>query len=128
MKTIVATLFAVLMFGVFSSSAKAQTSNILVISQNSSTKVVSVISAPDSGVSGTYLSYSSQLSTTITAIENKLFSGLASGTVLIVRVDANKNITVLVAPDPGLSGQFVVVDDKLSSVSGAIKNRLYLGL
>lgn len=111
-----------------SAPAQAQTSNILIVSQDSTTKVITVTKASDNGVTGTWLSYSSQLSTTGVAIENKLFSGLAAGKVIVVRIDANKTMTVLLADDPALPGSFVAVDNNLPNVVGAIKNSLYLGL
>lgn len=87
-----------------------------------------MVRTADNGIAGSWLSYSSQLSTTATAVENKLFSGLAAGKVIVIRIDANKNMTVLLADDPGLTGDLVVVDNVLSNAMGAIKNRLYLGL
>ncbi len=128
MKKLFAALFALAVtVGVMVPSAHAQTSNILVISQDTN-KVITVIRTADNGVTGSWLSYSSQLSTTATAVENKLFSGLATGKSIVVRVDASKTMTVLLADDPGLTGEYVVVDNTLSNAVGAIKNRLYLGL
>ncbi len=98
-----------------------------MISQDAN-KVITVVRAGDNGVTGTWLSFSSQLSTTVTAVENKLFSGLSTGKVIVVRIDASKTMTVLLADDPGLTGEYVVVDNTLSNAVGAIKNRLYLGL
>ena len=89
---------------------------------------ITVVDVADPGVTGTWLSYSSQLSTTATAIENKLFSGIPAGQVLLVRIDANKNIIVMLVNDPGVTGQFVVIDNSVVNAVGAIKNRLYLGL
>jgi len=128
------TLLAALALAVgISTSAQAQTSNILVISQDASTKVVTVIKAADDPtITGAWLSFSSQLSTTGTAIENKLFSGLAYGKVIVVRIDASKTMTVLLADasvlPADLHGSFVAVDTNLPNVVGAIKNSLYLGL
>jgi hypothetical protein len=124
------TLLATLALAVgISTSAQAQTSNVLLISQNTNTKVVTVVRAADPGVTGSWLSYSSQLSTTATAIENKLFSGIPAGQVLLVRIDAYKNIIVMLVNDPGISGgEFVVIDNNIVNAVGAIKNRLYLGL
>ncbi len=87
-----------------------------------------VIRTADNKVTGSWLSYSSQLSTTVTAVENKLFSGLSTGKVIVLRIDASKTMTVLLANDPDLTGEYVVVDNTLSNAVGAIKNRLYLGL
>jgi hypothetical protein len=123
--TIVATL--ALALGI-STSAQAQTSNVLLISQDTSTKVITVVRAADPGVTGTWLSYSSQLSTTATAIENRLFSAIPAGQVLLVKMDAYKNITVMLVNDPGVTGEFVVIDNSIIGAVSAIKNRLYLGL
>ena len=128
MKKLFAVLFALAVtVGMMASSAQAQTSNILVISQDAN-KVITVIRIADNGVTGSWLSYSSQLSTTVTAVENKLFSGLSTGKVIVLRIDASKTMTVLLADDPGFTGEYVVVDNTLSNAVGAIKNRLYLGL
>ena len=122
------TLFATLALAVgISAPAQAQTSNVLLISQDAN-KVVTVVRTADPGVTGTWLSYSSQLSTTATAIENKLFSGLPAGQVLLVKIDPYKNITVMLVNDPGVTGEFVVIDNSIVNAVGAIKNRLYLGL
>jgi hypothetical protein len=122
------TLFATLALALgISTSAQAQTSNILLISQNAN-KVITVVDVADPGVTGTWLSYSSQLSATATAIENKLFSGIPAGQVLLVKMDANKNITVMLVNDPGVTGEFVVIDNNIGNAVGAVKNRLYLGL
>lgn len=117
-----------------STSAQAQTSNVLLVAQDSN-KLITVFDTADPGLSGAWLSYSSQISTTGTAIENKLFAGLPSGTVLLVRIDSNKTMTVMVVNDPGffkpgfpLVGQLVYQDASLAGAIGALKDRLYLGL
>jgi hypothetical protein len=128
MKRFFAVLFAVAVTaGVMASSAQAQTSNILVISQDAN-RVITVIRAADNGITGSWLSYSGQLSTTATAVEDRLFSGLAAGKVIIIRVNAGKTMTALLVDDPGLTGDSVVVDQALSKAVAAIKDRLYLGL
>jgi hypothetical protein len=102
-------------------------SNILVITQ-ASTKVITVVNAADNGVSGTFLSFSTALATSKDAIENKLFSGLAAGKALVVRVDGSGNIIVLLADDPGLSGDFVAESATLSQITDAVADALYAGL
>lgn len=128
MKKFFAVLFALAVTaGVMTSSAHAQNSNILVISQDAN-RVITAIRAADNGITGSWLSYSGQLSTTATAVEDKLFSGLATGKVIIIRVNTGKTMTALLADDPGLTGDSVVVDQTLSKAVAAIKDRLYLGL
>lgn len=122
--TLVATLAVAL--GI-STSAQAQTSNVLLISQDTN-KVVTVIRTADPGVTGSWLSYSNQLSTTATAIENKLFSGLPAGQLILVKIDANKNMTVMLVNNPYVTGEFIAIDNNIVGAVGAIKNRLYLGL
>jgi hypothetical protein len=102
-------------------------SNILVITQDSSTKTVTVIIAADNGVTGTFLSFTSALASSSDAVENKLFSGLASGKALVVREDSG-NIIVLLADDPGLTGDFVAQSQSLSQVANAVSDALYAGL
>ena len=128
MKNFVLTLLLAVTLAIVAPSAQAQTSNVLLISQDANTKVVTVIRTADPGVTGTWLSYSSQLSTTAPAIENKLFSGIPAGQVLLVKIDSYKNITVMLVNDPGVTGEFVVIDNNIVNAVGAIKNRLYLGL
>lgn len=111
-----------------SAPAQAQTSNVLLISQDAGTKVITVVKAADPGVTGTWLSYSSQISATGSAIENKLFSGIPSGQMLLVKIDANKTMTVMLVNNPYVTGSFVAVDTNLAGVVGAVKNALYLGL
>jgi hypothetical protein len=125
-----ATFLAFILTLGFATCANAQSSsNVLIVSQDASTKVITVIKVADPGTTGTWLSFSSQLSTTGSAVENSLYSGLASGKVLLIRQDVtSKTVTVLLVTDPGASGTFVSIDNSVTNSVGAIKNALYLGL
>lgn len=126
-RKIVTAVFALILFATVANAQSA--SSVLIVSQDASTKVITVTKVADPGTTGTWLSYSSQLSTTGSAIENSLYSGLASGKVLIVRQDVtSKIVTVMSVVDPSASGTFVSIDNNINNSVGAIKNSLYLGL
>ena len=129
-RKIVTAVFALILSAGLVQSASAQSAtNVLIVSQDASTKVITVIKVADPGTTGTWLSYSNQLSTTGTAIENSLYAGLASGKVLLIRQDvSSKIVTVMSVVDPGASGTFVSIDNSVINSVGAIKNSLYLGL
>jgi hypothetical protein len=126
-RKIVTSLFALILFATVANAQSA--SNVLIVSQDASTKVITVLKVADPGTTGTWLSYSSQLSTTGTAIENSLYAGLASAKVLLIRQDAtSKVVTVMSVIDPGASGTFVSIANNVNNSVSAVKNSLYLGL
>jgi len=128
-------------------SAQAQTSNILVIGQETVTdsRGIYVFTTPDTGVTGTWLSYSGSITTTANAIQDKLFSGLG-GQVLIVRVGSTGVMTVMLVPNtffvpgtvqllPSTHIHRVVYDSAnstnlqiLDEAIAAIKDQLYVGI
>jgi formate/nitrite transporter FocA (FNT family) len=57
LKTIVTVLFALALIVGVVAPAQAQTSNILVISQDSTTKVITVTKVADNGVTGSWLEF-----------------------------------------------------------------------
>lgn len=128
-KIVTAVFALILSVGLVQSASAQSASNVLIVSQDASTKVITVTKVSDPGTTGTWLSFSSQLSTTGSAVENSLYSGLASGKVLLIRQDVtSKTVTVLLVSDPGASGTFVSIDNSVTNSVGAIKNALYLGL
>jgi hypothetical protein len=98
-------------------------SSILVISQ-AANNVITVTRVPDDGIAGIRVSSSHQLSIVIAAIEDRLFSGIPAGDVLILRMDADC-MTVYRTSDPGFTGQHVATHNTLTKIVEVIKDALY---